>query len=378
MAHIRPLALLGLFALLITACSRTTEIRTETLTPQFGGTTAGADYADHVAANPDAVYLGGYWNSKPALIKFTRLGRIPWIRTLPKEASVKEVAAGPGGAAYIIYSLDDAEGTRSFFARKYEQTGAVVWSRQFASGIERGFVNASAEADKNGNLYFFTSFGNIEAAQGELRKYKPDGTLVWRKRTTGYIYDLDVSANGFVHTVSLEGADSQVLTRYKPDGGFVWRIPVPYAYEKQEVAVGREFEIYVASNNELYPHDWYTTLTKYNSRGEKVWQRSVQDGIGLRFDGLDADAQGTVFLGLTEPDFGSEQAYRSKAFYTYSSGGKRLIHRVFDFGTEHPIVGPVAVSADEVYLALAGVGDSGQDGLLVRLNGLTGEVTWTR
>lgn len=186
-----------------------------------------------------------------------------------------------------------------------------------------------------------------------------------------------MSANGFVHTVAYI-SDAQVLTRYKPDGGLLWRAPVPEDFETQAVAVGREGEIYVASNDEIYPHQLFTTLAKYDSRGTRVWERAVQDSIGLHLDGMDADDQGNAFLTLANPNLGEDQPWRSKEFYAYSPGGKRLLYRAFDFGSEQTLVGPVALAPTEVYLATSGVGDAGKDGLLVRLDGLTGSVTWQR
>ena len=104
----------------------------------------------------------------------------------------------------------------------------------------------------------------------------------------------------------------------------------------------------------------------------------MQDAIGLRLEGLDADAQGNAFLGLSNPDFEQEQSYLFKEFYSYNASGKRLVRKKFNFGTEQPLVGPVALSPTEVYLATLGVGENAKAGLLVRLNGLSGSVTWKR
>lgn len=134
----------------------------------------------------------------------------------------------------------------------------------------------------------------------------------------------------------------------------------------------------MASNDEIYPHELFTTLAKYDSRGTRVWERAVQDSISLHLGGMDADDQGNVFLALTSPDFGADQLNRFKEFYTYSPGGKRLLYHVFDFGSEPTLVGPVAFAPTEVYLAASGVGAANKDSLLVRLDDLTGSVTWQR
>jgi hypothetical protein len=377
MKHLYSPFLAAALLLFASACSMPADLTAPTLEPQFSEATPGTDSAEHLSANIDGVYVGGRWNDRPALIKFTRSGRIPWVSTLPGGARVRAVAAGPGGVVYAIYSLKEASGTHGFAVRKYNRAGAVVWARGLTKGTER-FTNAAAATDKNGNLYLSTSLVvSSDSVRTELRKYWANGSLAWRKGSTEVIYDLDVSPNGFIHTVSAT-SDDQWLTRYRPDGGLLWRVPVPYTYDGQMVAVGRENEIYVASNDEVFQFDWLTTLTKYNSRGTRVWTRDVQDNIGLRLDGLDADDQGNAFLGLTNPDLGQDQPWRVKEFYTYSPGGKRLLYRTFDFGTEAPLVGPAALAPTEVYLATSGVGDAGEGGLLLRLDGLTGSVTWER
>lgn len=375
MKHLYSPVLAAALLLFISACSTPDDLTAPPLEPQFSETTPGTDSAEQLAANADGVYVGGRWNDRPALIKFTRSGRIPWVSTLPGGARVRAVAAGPGGVVYAIYSVEEAGGTHGFSVRKYSQTGAVVWTRGLASEVKGSSYIAAAATDKYGNLYLSAYLGS--AASTELRKYWANGTLAWRKGDTAAISDLDVSANGFVHTVS-DLDDHQTLTRYRPDGGLLWRIPLPYANESRKVAIGRENEIYVATNNEEFQFDWLTTLTKYDSRGTRVWTRDVQDNIGLRLDGLDADDQGNAFLGLTNPDLGQDQPWRVKEFYTYSPGGNRLVYRTFDFGTEAPLVGPAALSPTEVYLAATGVADAGQGGLLLRLDGLTGSIMWER
>lgn len=378
MNPIRPLLLAIATLLLLSACSQPADIRTPTLEPQFGETNPGTDDAEHMAASTDGVYLGGRWNNRPALIRFTRSGRIPGVSTLPGSAVVRAVAASPGDAVYVVYSLDDADGTRSFFARRYSQTGTVLWTRELASGLERHNynVNAAAATDGKGNLYLSVYSGG--GARTELRKYWAKGTLAWRKQDTGSIADLDVSSSGLLHTVSDVGDDHQTLTRYRSNGDLLWRVVLPSVSENRKVAVGSGNEVYVATNDEEFQFEWHVKLTKYDSHGTRLWTREVQDNIGLRLDGLDADNQGNAFLGLTNPDYGQDESERFKEFYTYSPSGKGLIYRKFDFGTERPLVGPVALTLTEVYLATSGVGNESRDGLLLRLNGLTGNVTWER
>lgn len=159
-------AALLLFA---SACSTPADLTAPPLAPQFSETTPGTDSAEHLAANADGVYVGGRWNDRPALIKFTRSGRIPWVSTLPGGARVRAVTAGSSGVVYAIYSLEEASGTHGFAVRKYSQTGVVVWTRGLASDIKVSSYTAAAATDKYGNLYLSAYLGS--AASAELRKY---------------------------------------------------------------------------------------------------------------------------------------------------------------------------------------------------------------
>ena len=381
MNSIRRLFLAAATLLVLSACSQPNDIQAPTLEPQFAESSTGAASVNAMSANVNGVYLGGSWGNRPALINFTRSGRIPWVRTLPGSAKVKGVTAGLDGEVYLVYAVNESGGTRSFFVRKYSQTGAALWTQQLATGVKESDTDTStlASTDGKGNVYLATTFGYGASARVELRKYWAKGTLAWQQDVGSYddyIGDLDVSDDGLIHTVSGSG-DYRALSRYRSDGRLLWRVPVPYSNDVQKVAVGEESNIYVASNSEVLPAQFFTTLIRYDTHGKKLWQKAVQDAIGLRLEGLDADAQGNAFLGLTN-NYGGDVDERLKEFYTYSSNGKKLVHKSFDFGTEQPLVGPVALTPTEVYLATSGVGEDGQAGLLLRLNGLTGSVTWKR
>ena len=250
MNPIRRLFLAAATLLVLSACSQPNDIQAPTLEPQFAESSTGAASVTYMSASVNGVYLGGSWGNRPALINFTRSGRIPWVRTLSSSAKVKEVAAGLDGAVYLVYAVDASGETRSFFVRKYGQTGAVLWTQQLATGVKESDndTSISASTDGKGNVYLSTSFGYQKSARVELRKYWAKGTLAWRRSVYGYIDNIDVSANGFIHTVSSSNSDNQALTRYDSNGNLLWRIPLPNVSESRRVAVGGESNIYVASN----------------------------------------------------------------------------------------------------------------------------------
>lgn len=353
-------------ALLACACNRDPGPPAAALTPLFGEANPGDDYANDLTANAGGVYLDGVWNDRRSLVKFSRSGRIPWIRPLPV-TPYSSVASGPEGGAYLLYSTQDAtDEALSYAVRRYTQMGTVVWTRPL-SGFPEG--DTAAASDAGGNLYL--AVASWEGGTTELRKVAPGGTLVWRKTVAEYIQDLDVSANGFLHTLS----DAGRLARYKPDGTRLWRVAAPAS--SRRVAVGRENDVYVAANPEVTPFNNAPSLTRFNSRGERVWVRVLKQDFILDLDGLDADRAGNAFVGLSDPE-DARPSNNLKEFYAYDFSGTRLAYRVFDFGNNQPLVGPAAGADGEVYLTTWVSEGDNRGGRLLRLVGTTGEVVWER
>ncbi len=98
----------------------------------------------------------------------------------------------------------------------------------------------------------------------------------------------------------------------------------------------------------------------------------------MYLEGLDADTEGNVFVGVghRKDPYGNKDV----SFHSYNAAGMRLTQRTFDFGYDNLLSEIGALSATEVYLGgfAYSQGDEGDQGLLVRLNGLTGGVTWQR
>lgn len=354
--------------LLVSACGYDPGPRAQTLTPLFGETTPGDDYANDLSADASGVYLIGVWNDRPALVKFSRAGRIPWIKRLPDDPGYSAVAPGPGGSVYALYGVADGadDGLLAYTVARYDPAGVLVWTRPFAA-LPEG--DLAAATDAQGNLYF--AVASWERGTTELHKVAPGGSLVWRKTVAEVIADADVSANGFLHTLST----AQQLARYKPDGTRLWRVAAPAS--SRAVAVGREQDVYVAANPQVAPYDNAPSLTRFNSRGARVWTRLLKQDFILDLDGLDADGYGNAFVGVSDPE-DARPSNNLKEFYAYSPGGGRLAYRVFDFGNNQPLVGPAAGADGEVYLtSWVSEGDD-RGGRLLRLKGMTGAVVWER
>lgn len=362
----RPLALaLSALVLLVSACSQAPLSPTpSTLTPQFG--TVADDAANQLAVGESGIYIGGIWNSKPSLIKFGRAGNIPWVKRLGGWSV--DVALDSRNNAYILYY--STANHAQYSVRKYTSGGALVWQRQLANPAGTAFTYYASDVDAHDNLYLsFATYGS--AGKTELRKYRPDGTLLYGKQVAGVVNDLAVTPDGTAYTVS---EVQQQLIRYTPQGQRVWRKALPMA--GNEVAVGASSKIYVAGHDPSYAGG-RILLAKYSSDGSKNWQRVVQEGFFTYLEGLDADTKGNVFVGVNyrEDPRGDRDVY----FHSFNAAGTRLAQRTFNFSYDDSLAGIGVLSATEVYLAGTTYSDvDGEDGFVLRLNGLTGSVTWQR
>lgn len=366
MKAVAPLALAFILSLVVSGCDQA-PLQTP-LEPQFG--TPADDGANQLAVGESGVYLGGMWNGKPSIIKFSRKGSIPWVKSVG--GPVVEVALDSSGNAYVL-NYGAADNAR-YFIRKYTQSGTLLWKRELTNPSGVSFDYYASDVDAQDNVYLnFASFR--PSGRAELRKYSPDGTLLYREQTTGGVYDLAVTPDGTTYTVS----NQQHLTRYTPQGEQVWQKTLPFVATR--VAVGSSSQVYVAGESVF---DEYTEsrvlLAKYNSSGSKSWQQTVQQGIFAYTQGLDADTNGNVFVGVgyKEDPRGNEDLY----FHSYNAAGTRLAQRTFAFSYEDSLAEIGALSATEVYLAGTthdySAEDVGFEGFLTRLNGLTGSVTWQR
>ncbi len=331
---------------------------------QFG--TAGNDSVEQLAVDESGVYLAGQRNSKSALVRFSRTGRIPWTKGLG--GPVVEVALDSDNNAYVVYysSANDAR----YFVRKYTSSGALVWKREITnpSGVNLDYYGSDTDAQNN----VYLAFSSFRTSKTQLRKYSSDGTLLYSKQLPEFVSDLAVTPGGTTYTVS-----DQRLTRYTSQGQQVWQKTVPFA--ATQVAVGDSSQIYVGGYDPGFYKD-RQLLAKYSSRGAKVWQRTVREDFLSSLRALDADTEGNVFVGVEyhEDPYSDAEVY----FYSYNAAGTRLAKRVLDFGGGSNLLSEIAaLSATEVYLGGTVVNNSGDhqlDGFLVRLNGLTGTVTWKR
>ncbi len=245
-----------------------------------------------------------------------------WVRQFGGGAgSTYAQAVAPDGDVYVAGYVEGAlpgqvsGGLGDAFVRKYDATGAVVWTRQFGStDIDQVY---GAYADSSG-VYLAGSFRDDTSANGLdafVRKYDPNGTLLWDDRfgdvgpdearsivadTSGvYIAGVAPPSNGN------QFSRSGFVRKLDPDGNLLWQNAIGLGYDDQPWAVTLDASgLYVAGSTTGVPAGQpsppgfqFGFLRKYDTSGNELWTRVF--GAGDRTDafGVTSDSSGLYVVG---------------------------------------------------------------------------------
>ncbi len=237
---------------------------------------------------------------------------------------------------------DSNVGVRDVWINKYDNTGELLWTRQFGSS-ETDFV-LTIGADNADNLYLA---GLTEGTLGGERqggvsdawvaKYDSDGNQQWIQKIEGIAgrptssnsLDIDIDGNvylsGVTDSLNPEGSALPVSTdfwvaKYDPNGNQQWFQQLGKSDEATEFdesyrnAVDRDGNVYstgfttsnlVGTNAGLYD----VWLTKHDTNGYLEWIRQIGTEDYEWAWGVDTDSNGNIYLGgYTLGDLGGTNA----------------------------------------------------------------------
>jgi hypothetical protein len=409
MKHARPLLLaVSTLALLISACSQPLDSQSKTaeLAPQFG--TQESEYVAHVAVNTEGIYLGGSWEGEPALIKYTRAGRLPWVK-FPQPAQgewahweggdggIKDVELSADGHIHVLQRAYGQDFLGTYYLSKYAPDGSLLWKRRTVTTNYGAALGLSL--DGQGNHYVLTA-GNDRGSF--LYKHNAKGALLWRKplpRMLPYATQFVATPAGSVYVarqpVPYDSLYRGRLTKYDSAGRQVWERTLPF--ENEQLSLGKNGAVYVAGTGFTYvdseDYDYMPSsikLARYTSSGGVSWTKTVADwtatatvaqGRTFELSGLATDAQDGAYVGLQKVDKTLDDP-ESLTLRKYGATGTRVWTRTFELRNRAELRDLAVASPSEIYLTgdLPQVGTHhayGRDGFLMRLNG-QGERVWMR
>ena len=290
-------------------------------------------------AGPDALYVGfdaegpfeggGGEATNAHVRKLTSAGETVWTRSYAgADSEYFGGVAAAGGGVYVsgqVMWLDSPIGDREYspWLRRYDADGTLRWTRLGPRDTDAGIFDA-VSVDTTG-VYVGWSWRRIGAADAAVRKYAPDGSLLWETRfQTGdstSVWALDVG----IGTVAVGGTTRGAFEGYEhAGGGDAWAAGLDpsdgsvswvrqfgsteYDYvESAAVGAGR---VYVggATSGSLprFEHrgDLDAFARGFDLDGRRVWMRQYGGRDLDMLEGIVANATGALVVGVSNGNFG--------------------------------------------------------------------------
>ena len=322
--------------------------------------TSESDSASSVFADRQGnVYVSGSTAYSPSgkydtfVNKYDADGNQVWVRQLSGDVVVNLGVSGDGlGNLYIsgYTNSNFATGrgdTVDAYLVKYDSSGNLVWTRQFAQASEDYSYGVSA--DSLGNVFIAGyTFGNLGGPNSGGRdafvtKYDVNGSRIWT-RQLGSTWDdwaTGLSADGLGNVYltgitdgalagSSSGGRDAFLTKYDASGNRLWVEQLGPA-TASGISVDSLGNVFVTGSTSGGLDGANSGLgdafvAKYDSFGNGLWIRQLGTSELDRSDGVTADGLGNVYItGGTRGDLGGPNSGRSDAFVAKYSGSGELL-----------------------------------------------------
>ncbi len=261
---------------------------------------------------------------------------------------VQGVAADELGNSYIAGLTEDAAHQRDAFVSRYDPNGQRLWTHQFGSspvedvcfGVAADVSGVYVAGGTGSDLWGGGSLGQNDAF---LRKYDPNGRVIWTDQfgSSGGEYadavTLDGAGNVYVAgTMHIGGINSDAFVRkYDPNGQVLWARQIGSSDNDWDVsrdltvdALGNVYLVGTTDGSFGQPSagGLDVFLCKYDANGDLKW--SVAFG-SLGDDGSHAvctDASGSVYItGYATGDLGDGHVGQRDVFLAkYDPNGLRV------------------------------------------------------
>lgn len=282
--------------------------------------------------------------------KFTASGSVTVNFNIIDDATnsivtVKDIKADASGTIYICGSKHSVANGNRFFVAKYNNTGALTWTKFYDRYSAKNDVANSLDLDNSGNVYVTGSGQN--SADGYdciIRKLSAAGATVWNKiyKQTGAINDygikLMLDGNNNVYVASNDDDDSPfygicTVLKYTSGGTVVWKktITTDHINNMNVSSAGTAF---IAGS--YYP---YSTAVKISTAGALDWNDmytpstvygpSFANNFGIA---LKANTEDAVFCGSINyynSSFNQEYGWYIRK---YHPAGPKFENSIIDLG----------------------------------------------
>ncbi len=214
----------------------------------------------------------------------------------------------------------------------------IVWENRYIGNVDE--VARGAAADFWGNTYWCGSFGDESGRTGLVLKYDWRGELCWERT-------FDFGSHGYTDGISVAVRWGSVYAAFT----------------------------YLDGEEGLYDYDWM--LVKLNSRGDTVWMRNHDAGVGGRENecrgGVLVTRRGMIYLSGIEYSGGTENILIA----CYDRRGRHLWDYLYDTGyREWVFLSRLDRRGYPVIVGFVVLPETSDDYLTMRINPRNGKPLW--
>lgn len=273
-----------------------------------------------VALDDGAAVIAGY-------VSDAAEARDGWIRAYDSTGVElwTDALAGAGGGNDEIRGLisdgmgnvyatgyESAAESADAWVRKYDALGNALWTQTYDGPNHATDVYDAATIDADGNIVV-AGYHNTpdEGYDVLLRKYDPDGNVLWTRSSSGenggtdLIWDIEPSPAGHLYVAGYaagpagEGSNAW-LAKYDADGNELWDRSYNGDASLDDYLIGVEVldddDVIVCGYMNEVDIPWRVTVRRYDSAGMLVWadDHAGDSGGGAHCFGIEVDGDGNA------------------------------------------------------------------------------------
>lgn len=252
-------------------------------------------------------------------------GNTLWLRSHDGDAHLLDrgldVEVDPEGDVVVAGYESGADTNADLWLRKYDPEGQEIWTVVDPAGPETGVIASGIAIDGAGNIAVVGSDFSVEEEAWDIlvRRYAPDGSLLWSRTHagTGGLEDVGVGAAcndggmivavGYVSKAVPDGDERQMtldawVGTFDGDGNSLWSHvhdgPGSGHDAALDAAIAENGDILVAGYESGDREDDNVWLRRYDTSGETLWTRTYDGPAHGRDRGTSVtlDPEGKILL----------------------------------------------------------------------------------